>query len=334
MTKDELLQMTNMVRYATMAPSPHNTRPWKFSLHEDEIRLRPDFSRRLPVSDPENRELFISLGCALENLVIAMCHHGYRPELETPSIGEDFLRVRLGTGPVCADPSLFSEIAKRQTCRTLFRSHRVSRKKWAELRQSPSEPGVLVQYIEGADALSPIADLVVSADNAQLASDAYRDEVLQWIRPNVAESHRHGDGLAAEAIGVPSGPRWLGRFLAKATALSPAKIEMDRQYLLSSPGLILFSSSTDEKLAWINVGRSLERFLLKATALNLKTAFLNQPIEIPFLRAELRKKLRLDGMWPQIMVRVGYSKGITPSRRRPVEDVIEETPDTLFARPA
>jgi nitroreductase len=53
-----------IVRSAIKAPSGHNTQPWLFTKGENEIFIKPDFSRALPIADPENRELFISLGCA------------------------------------------------------------------------------------------------------------------------------------------------------------------------------------------------------------------------------------------------------------------------------
>ena len=66
-----------MVEYASKAPSGHNTQPWFFTLGADAITITPDFSKRLPVVDPDDRELFISLGCAAENLRIAASHYGY-----------------------------------------------------------------------------------------------------------------------------------------------------------------------------------------------------------------------------------------------------------------
>ncbi|MGZ3655723.1 MAG: Acg family FMN-binding oxidoreductase [Bdellovibrionota bacterium] len=334
MNKDELNKLIDMVRWAAMAPSNHNSQPWKFALYDNEVHILPDFSRKAPVSDPQGRELFISLGCALENLAIAMCHAGYRPEVELFTGDDDSLRVKLGAGNACADPSLFPEIPKRQTCRSLFQAQTVSEMKWDELRQVVLEPGVSAQFIKDADTISNVTDLVVEADTAQLSDEKFRAEVLTWIRPNSTEAKRRGDGIAAAALGVPSGPRWLGTFLAKHSLLSSVKPEMDRDFLFSSSGLIVFTSRDDDKKTWVNLGRSLERLLLRATALKLQTAFLNQPIEIPFMREELRARLRLKGMWPQIMVRLGYSKPAPKSMRRPVEDLIIDTPDSIFARAA
>jgi nitroreductase len=60
-----------LIHYATLAPSGHNTQPWTFSVENNVIRIFPDFGRRLPVVDPDDHALYISLGCALENLIIA-----------------------------------------------------------------------------------------------------------------------------------------------------------------------------------------------------------------------------------------------------------------------
>lgn len=72
-------QLVEMIRYATLAANGHNTQPWKFAVRQDAIEIHADTSRHLPVVDPENRELWISLGCALENLLLAARAAGYAP---------------------------------------------------------------------------------------------------------------------------------------------------------------------------------------------------------------------------------------------------------------
>ena len=77
MTKDKMnpiAQLKEIVRFSTMAPSGHNTQPWLFLIDDNRITVYPDYSKRLPVVDPDDHALFISLGCALENLIIAAKH--------------------------------------------------------------------------------------------------------------------------------------------------------------------------------------------------------------------------------------------------------------------
>jgi hypothetical protein len=56
------------VRHATLAPSFHNTQCWKFDLQPQPVTILPDYSRRCPVIHHDDHHLFVSLGCAAENL--------------------------------------------------------------------------------------------------------------------------------------------------------------------------------------------------------------------------------------------------------------------------
>lgn len=69
-----------LVRYATLAPSSHNTQCWKFKIEDNAVTILPDLLRRCPSVDPDDHHLFISMGCASENLVQAAKAHGFRSE--------------------------------------------------------------------------------------------------------------------------------------------------------------------------------------------------------------------------------------------------------------
>ncbi len=72
-------RLRDLVRQATLAASSHNTQPWKFALAERSITILPDFTRRTPIVDPDDHHLFVSLGCATENLVHAARASRYLP---------------------------------------------------------------------------------------------------------------------------------------------------------------------------------------------------------------------------------------------------------------
>ncbi len=82
-----------MIENACKAPSGHNTQPWLFKIREAEIDIYPDFSKELPVVDHNHRELFVSLGCAVENLCVAAREKGYHTEVKV--IKDSFIRVLL-----------------------------------------------------------------------------------------------------------------------------------------------------------------------------------------------------------------------------------------------
>jgi hypothetical protein len=65
--------------------------------------------------------------------------------------------------------------------------------------------------------------------------------------------------------------------------------------------------------------------LLEACASGLQASFVNQPIEIPTLRARLCRTLgRTD--CPQVVIRLGYGHPAPFTPRRSVHDVLRETP--------
>ena len=104
-----------MIESAIKAPSGHNTQSWWFEICENYIRISPNFEKHLAVVDADNRELFISLGCAAENLSLAACALGYNPDVKISS--EGIITIYLEKGDSVAKDALFEQIDKRQTNR-------------------------------------------------------------------------------------------------------------------------------------------------------------------------------------------------------------------------
>ena len=71
-----------LLRYAVLAPSGHNTQPWRFVIEGESVLLYADRERRLPVADPDDRELTMSCGAALAQLLVAIHHFGLTAEVE------------------------------------------------------------------------------------------------------------------------------------------------------------------------------------------------------------------------------------------------------------
>jgi nitroreductase len=65
-------EIQKIIEYGIKAPSGHNTQPWKFTVNGNEVRILPDFDRALPIVDADNHALYISLGCAAENIILAV----------------------------------------------------------------------------------------------------------------------------------------------------------------------------------------------------------------------------------------------------------------------
>ena len=116
---DESEGPLGLVRAAILAASPHNTQPWLFQFTEDSIDLFADAKRNIGAIDPYLREMYIGVGCALENLVLAANAMGYSCQLKlmpNASNASHVAEIMLTSSPGSAS-ILFEAIPNRHTNR-------------------------------------------------------------------------------------------------------------------------------------------------------------------------------------------------------------------------
>jgi hypothetical protein len=114
------------------------------------------------------------------------------------------------------------------------------------------------------------------------------------------------------------------RVLGRLNLFFTAKNENDKyaKQILSSAGIAVFVSDRNNKEHWVETGRCYERFALQATALGIKNAFLNQPVEVAALRPQFASYLGIGDRRPDLIVRFGYGPETPRSLRRPLDQII------------
>lgn len=312
-----------LVQAATLAASSHNTQPWTFRVTSDGITIEPDLSRRCEIVDPDDSHLFKSLGCAAENIVAAAPVYGFEADVRV----EDDMRIviRLTKGRAVTDQSVLGAIAERQCTKTLYDGRSLQADETAELESAGLGAGVRVQLIENATLKEVILDLVNEGNRSQLSDPAFRRELISWIRFNDAAAIESGDGLSGRAGGQPQLPTWLAKPVIRFILTPQAQVKTDTLNVRSAAGIAVFIGERDDLRTWIETGRAYERFALKATALGIRNAFINQPIEVRNLRPELHSALGLNGTeTAHLMVRYGRGLPAPYSLRRHIADVRRE----------
>jgi len=318
---DEAAQMKEIIRYATLAPSGHNTQCWKFRLEDRSISILPDLSRRTLVVDPDDHHLFVSLGCAAENLVQAARAFGFIGNAEfTPATG-GVITIALERSKTEESP-LFKAIPHRQCTRTDFDGKPLAPEELRLLEAAGTGNGVAVILLTEREAMEKVLEYVIEGNTMQLNNPAFVNELESWIRFSDDEAIRTGDGLTARSTGNPPAPRWLGRLLFRTFFRMKPENDKYTRHIRSSAGIAVFVSNVDDKNHWVEAGRCYERFALQATALGIRNAFVNQPVEESQLRPEFAKALGLGDRRPDLVVRFGRGKEMPRSLRRPVESVL------------
>ena len=319
-------QFLFLVRYAILAPSSHNTQPWKFQVNGDGIAVFADYGRRLPVVDPGNRELIMGVGAAIMNLRVAAARFGFECNVQYNRGGDSerplaFLRLSRPQSLSAADRKLallFPAITKRHTNRNPFLMARVPEQVVMTLNEFAQSGTASIHVSRDGAVNQHVADLVAAADMAQQSDPTFRKELADWIRPNYT---RRPDGMTGASLGVNDMLSVVGPWATKTLNLGKFRAARDKNLCLEAPGLIVLYSE-DDIPQWLEVGELLERILLVLTKNSVQFGFFNMLIEVPELRMQLRSLLSLPS-WPQLLLRIGYCLADpVPSPRRPLEEVV------------
>lgn len=313
--------MRELVRYATLAPSSHNTQCWKFAIGKSDISVLPDFSRRCPVVDPDNHHLFVSLGCATENLLQAARANGYEGLVRIDGGKDTRIRIDLDSTRPIVTP-LFDAIPRRQCTRSEYDGAPLAIEELQLLERAGRGKGVRVLLLTEKKMMEAVLAYIVQANTRQMSDRAFVAELKDWIRFGDREALLTADGLSARASGNPSVPRWLGSMLFGLIFTPKNENDKCARQVRSSAGIAVFVSDADDTVHWIEVGRCYERFALQATALGIRNAFLNQPVEVASVRTQFADMLGIGGGRPDLIVRFGRGGEMGRSLRRPVEAVL------------
>lgn len=309
-----------ILRHTVKAPSSHNSQPWLFFREVDGILIKPDLSKSLPATDPDNRELYISLGCAVETTIIAAGFYGYESVIKINNTdSEPSVKILMQKSERAFSSDLFPYINARQTTRNLYTQQKIAEPDIATINELKCEDGVQIQVFTTNNDIERFAPLITTANAIQMSSPQYSKELIQWMRFSRKEAMQKGDGLFTSCIGVPSTGRLLGSFVLKN--FYPAESENKRliKQLKHSSAIALFYSEEDDVEHWIKTGMTFQRFALTIQKMGLNHSYLNTPCQIESTRRSLMSELNLKEKKPQLLIRLGYSEKMPYSFRRNIE---------------
>jgi hypothetical protein len=314
-----------VVRYAILAPSSHNSQPWRFRLVGERLEVLSDGSRALAVSDPDDRELTMACGAAVLNLRLALRHFGQSFECVTlpdPARPELIATFQL-TGEENAtddDHQMFDAILSRLTNRQPFEPREIPAALLARAQAAAEKEGCWLQTLTGESDRTALGDMIAAADLRQMADRRFRRELAAWVHANRSGSH---DGMPGYAHGLGDLVSTVAPVMVRTFDIGSGRAARDRDLALGSPALAVLWTEEETPRDWLRAGQALQRALLRLTIDGLSASFLNQPIELGDLRQSVARLLGREG-YPQIILRLGYAPPGRHTPRRSVSDVLDE----------
>jgi hypothetical protein len=324
--------------YAILVPNPHNRQPWKVALRDGlAMSLYCDLDRRLPETDPFDRQITIGLGCFLEALRMAAAEQGYRLNINVFPEGEP--HPRLDQRPIAhiewvrtrpLHDALFDQLLVRHTNRSDFDAQR------------EIEPAIFQQLLSAGNARGTID----SALRNTLREETWSAMSVELTTPRtLAESALLTRFGKQEIIAQPDGLSMVGPafelmnkvgFLTQESMMNPNSAAMQsglsniRARMSSAMGYVWLTSSDNSRSAQLDIGKHWLRLHLEATALGLAVQPLSQALqEFPEMQNHYQQLHRLLGVADparlQMLGRVGYAAAEGPSPRWPMETILIRT---------
>lgn len=263
--------------FAHLAPSTHNSQPWRFAAEGDAIDVFADPARALRAADRDRRAMYLSVGCALETLLIAADYEGFG--------------VRLAYFPVAADDSyvcrvqilrraekrpnsaadLLHAVPHRHTSHRPFDAARpLTRHDLGWLARAADGEEVALHFRDAA-AHAKLAELLQSAETTLFADRGYREELGRWI----------GEG----ALGTPWMMSKLGQLAVTQLPLARQVAQAEAAWLRSAPQVALLSTRDDRRLHQVHAGQAYVRIALMAQSREIRNQPFSAPLELPETRA-------------------------------------------------
>lgn len=315
----------NVLYHASLAPSGHNSQPWFVEIiNETEWIIGSDERRWLPRVDPANREVMLSLGAFIENLVQAAAATGFHAEVEV--IARDRFDARIArvnlirTVPV--DIPL-DRLAKRRT----VKSHLLPGKlKTADVTAfSKVVPGHLHYFPRGGSHSDHMAAEAVANFEHQFKNEAVVQETADWTRLSDKDAGKFRDGLTPDGMEITGMAGWMVRnFMGRQDVMGKTfrlkGIEKTKQQAGEGAGWLVITSDGTSVKALLECGRQFQRMALLAREKMIGIHPMTQTLEEKPGQDNIREN-HGPGTLPQFMLRVGYLNEYPDpvSLRRPVD---------------
>lgn len=305
-------QFEYILKYARLAPSSHNTQPWTVRYQSNNIIIGYDPDRQLRVGDPNKRELFISLGCFVENITLVAAEINCSAEYKFISDEtREVAIIKLSPNAKHANPDLkwSALINKRRSDRRLYEKKEIPSGQLSSLDKMACGNAQTVM-IDRETTINYLSKMTYQATLQTMASQDFRDELAGWVRHNWTKKH---DGMPGYTQGMP-GPISLfaKTIIRKINKVAADQAKKDAKRVKHSAAICIIYTDAQTPDAWIDAGRLYQRLCLEALKEGIKTSAVSAAVIVPETAKQIKSKLQLKAE-PVALLRLGYTKNTVKS---------------------
>jgi hypothetical protein len=301
-------QLLFVCRYGLLAPSVHNTQPWKVLVREGKISIYADQSRVLTHGDPTGRETWLTLGCFAESITLTAHELGLvqtDAEFSFGSLDDRIaqLSFRPSSNQV-KDSMVLRAIAERHSDRGIFEVREIEKSILLALEKCWHDAGVKIVVTSEKSLISKVAELTSRGIAMALSSPSFGKELGELVLPNWS---RQKYGMPGYVLNTSTTRSMYEGALIKNGLVTKRQAKKEFDAMNSSAALLFVLSEGDTREYWFKSGRALMRASVESTIHGLSHSFTAAVVEAADFHTDIENAL--DSKYRlQAVLRLGFSR--------------------------
>jgi hypothetical protein len=306
-------------KYAVLAPSGHNTQPWKVQVSNDALYLKYNHDRDLPLSGKRAAEPFVSIGSFTETFVLAGKAFGYSIDV-LESDEKDVAAILKLSDVTKRQVSLASAITQRTSNRNPYDiTTELDQTTIQRIVDNPFEDCEIFVTQSKKD-IAFLAEQTSQATITIMREPAFRKELSKWVRNNKTGQY---DGMPGFVQGIPTPPSFLAKYVVRHLDISKTQAKTDARRVLVSPAVIILQAKEPTPQAFTHIGRLYARVCILAQELGLATSGVGAAAIDPTTKQNVKEYFNL-AYQPTAMIRIGKASAPAPhAPRHTLEQILE-----------
>lgn len=319
--KDNSSKIACLLEYALLAPSTHNTQPWRLKIEENSCQVYIDQNRQLPAADALMRDMYISLGAFIKNLELAAQAFGVFGHTDMAAQVDDLVaEVNFINLDKVSEKEVQHGWLQAIQTRSNYRGPLAPFPISDDLRKfitGLSRGQLKVHLIEERARLEKLAALTAEGLKLAYKSPDFRHEISLWIKPN---SSRKKVGIPGYALRMPTLTSHIIPKMIRFRDIGPKLAELNYRSFMSASAAVVFAAEKEQPQTWLAIGKAAQEMFLKLETQGAAASIYVAAVEMGDLSHSVGEVLSLkDKEKPQFLFCIG--KPIWPKVYSPRESL-------------